>query len=159
MKEYTRPAFIDPITGEKKTRVTRYWSPDEETCYTLEQVETMKKDNPSSVSNFKPIYYTDWKTLVESSNSQQKLIKNNSETNMPILVDPPQPTEEEIAIEANKKEIEDAKDYLNRTDYAVIKCLEKGLDLDTEYPGLRDLRQQARDKVNAAEAQIQSLSV
>lgn len=71
----------------------------------------------------------------------------------PPKPEPPAPTEEELALQAKEKEIAEAKAYLNDTDYAVIKCMELGIDLDAEYPGLKSLRQQARDKVNAAEAE------
>ena len=70
----------------------------------------------------------------------------------------PEPTEEELAIQAKQEEIAEAKQYLNETDYAVIKCMENGLDLETEYPGLKAKRQAARDTVNSSEAQVQVLA-
>ena len=71
----------------------------------------------------------------------------------------PEPTEEELALEAKQQEIAEAKAYLNETDYAVIKCMELGLNLETEYPGLSAKRQEARDKVNAAEAEVATLTI
>ncbi len=78
---------------------------------------------------------------------------------------PPKPEPEEPVLseeEKQKQELEEAimeaKDYLRDTDYAVIKCTELGLDLETEYPGLKAKRQAARDKVNASEAQVQVLT-
>lgn len=38
--------------------------------------------------------------------------------------------------------------YLSDTDYAVIKCKELELDIETEYPNLLENRQQARDRIN-----------
>ena len=70
----------------------------------------------------------------------------------------PEPTEEELAIQAKQEEITEAKQYLNETDYAVIKCMEQGLDLETEYPGLKAERQAKRDLINANEASIVTLS-
>ena len=77
---------------------------------------------------------------------------------------PPQPEPEEPELspeEKQKQELEEQiwekKDYLNDTDYAVIKCIELGIDLDTEYPGLKAKRQEARDAINAAEVQVASL--
>ncbi len=70
----------------------------------------------------------------------------------------PEPTEEELAIQAKQEEIAEAKQYLNETDYAVIKCMENGLDLETEYPGLKAQRQAKRDLINANEASIMTLS-
>lgn len=55
----------------------------------------------------------------------------------------------------NKVEIERLKQYLKDTDYAVIKCSEQNLDLETEYPGLKDKRQEARTKINELEASLQ----
>lgn len=40
------------------------------------------------------------------------------------------------------------ENYLSDTDYAVIKCHELGLDVNSEYPGLLENRQQARDRIN-----------
>ena len=50
--------------------------------------------------------------------------------------------------------INEAKAYLSKTDYAVIKCAETGLDLETEYPGLKTERQAKRDLINQYEAQL-----
>lgn len=38
--------------------------------------------------------------------------------------------------------------YLSDTDYAIIKCHELGLDVNSEYPSLLEKRQQARDRIN-----------
>lgn len=70
----------------------------------------------------------------------------------------PEPTEEELAIQAKQEEITEAKQYLNETDYAVIKCMENGLDLETEYPGLKAQRQAKRDLINSNESAIAVLS-
>ena len=70
----------------------------------------------------------------------------------------PEPTEEEQAIQAELDAIALAKQYLDETDYAVIKCLERGLDLETEYPGLKAERQAKRDLINQKEASIATLS-
>lgn len=40
------------------------------------------------------------------------------------------------------------ENYLSDTDYAVIKCKELGLDIETEYPNLLENRQQVRDRIN-----------
>ena len=77
----------------------------------------------------------------------------------PPKTDPEEPelTPEEKQKQELEKKIWESKDYLNETDYAVIKCMELGLDLDTEYPGLKAKRQEARDAINAAEVQVLSL--
>lgn len=53
----------------------------------------------------------------------------------------------------------EAKRYLDETDYAVIKCAESGLDLETEYPGLKAERQSKRDIINEAEAMAQAQGI
>ncbi len=62
------------------------------------------------------------------------------------------PLEEE---EEKKGMIEQLKQYLSDTDYAVIKCSEQNLDLETEYPGLKEKRQEARTKINELEVSLQ----
>ena len=47
------------------------------------------------------------------------------------------------------------KQYLFDTDYAVIKCSEQNLDLGTEYPGLKEKRQEARTRINELESTLQ----
>ena len=47
--------------------------------------------------------------------------------------------------------------YLSDTDYAVIKCGELKLDLETEYPGLSEQRAQARAKINELESEYSEL--
>lgn len=71
-------------------------------------------------------------------------------------------TAQELAAMEKDKARKDAEDgiassqaFLKKTDYAVIKCAENGLDLDAEYPGLRERRQAARDAINALEATIE----
>lgn len=55
-----------------------------------------------------------------------------------------QPTED-----ASMQEMEELQTYLDETDYKVIKCLELGLDIDKEYPGVRTSRQNARVRIRA----------
>ena len=69
----------------------------------------------------------------------------------------PEPTEAEKALKAKIEALNEAEAYLFKTDYAVIKCVELGLDLEAEYPGLSAKRQEARNKVNAVEAEIAAL--
>lgn len=57
--------------------------------------------------------------------------------------------------EQKKEEIKRLKQYLFDTDYAVIKCSEQGLDIDTEYPNLKNERQSARNRINELEASLQ----
>lgn len=40
------------------------------------------------------------------------------------------------------------ENYLNRTDYIVVKCTELGLDVETEYPEKLEKRKNARIRIN-----------
>lgn len=53
------------------------------------------------------------------------------------------------AEDASQQEIDELQAYLDETDYKVIKCMELGLDLDAEYPGVRTSRQNARVRIRA----------
>lgn len=73
----------------------------------------------------------------------------------------PEKPEEVTAKEQLEATILEAKRYLDKTDYRVIKCAEQGLDLETEYPGLKAERQGKRDIINEAEslARAQGISI
>lgn len=66
-------------------------------------------------------------------------------------------TEEEIE-EFNKpkeKTLQDkaneAQAFLNSTDYCIVKCFETGLDIEVEYPELKEKREQAREIIRQGE--------
>ena len=48
-------------------------------------------------------------------------------------------------------------DYLESTDYMVVKCMERGLDMQSEYPLDYQKRQDARDRINEIRKEIESL--
>ena len=47
-----------------------------------------------------------------------------------------------------KSELSQLEDYLNETDYMVIKCMERGLNMKSEYPLDYQKRQDARERIN-----------
>ena len=49
------------------------------------------------------------------------------------------------------------EDYLESTDYMVVKCIERGLDMQSEYPLDYQKRQDARDRINKIRKEIESL--
>ena len=51
-------------------------------------------------------------------------------------------------------EIATLQDYLASTDYMVIKCLERGLDMSIEYPREYVERQNARRRINELREQL-----
>ena len=49
------------------------------------------------------------------------------------------------------------EDYLESTDYMVVKCMERGFDMQSEYPLDYQKRQDARDRINEIRKEIKSL--
>ena len=49
------------------------------------------------------------------------------------------------------------EDYLDSSDYMVVKCMERGLDMQSEYPLDYQKRQDARDRINEIRKEIESL--
>ena len=47
-----------------------------------------------------------------------------------------------------QSELHKLEDYLESTDYMVVKCMERGLDMKSEYPLDYQKRQDARDRIN-----------
>ena len=56
-----------------------------------------------------------------------------------------------------QSELHKLEDYLESTDYMVVKCMERGLDMQTEYPLDYQKRQDARDRINEMRKEIESL--
>ena len=56
-------------------------------------------------------------------------------------------------------QIAEAKSFLRETDYRIIKCAEQGLDLETEYPGLKAQRQAKRDLINQIEISAEASGI
>lgn len=56
-----------------------------------------------------------------------------------------------------KSELSKLEDYLNETDYMVIKCMERGLDMQSEYTSDYQKRQDARDRINDIKNELESL--
>lgn len=59
----------------------------------------------------------------------------------------PEPTEQELI----QREVSELKHYLDATDYAVIKCYDRGVNFADEYPELYIERQKARERINEIE--------
>ena len=67
------------------------------------------------------------------------------------LVQPYQPSEEELQQQAIQQEIEDLKYQLSQTDYIALKAIE-GYDCDTLYPNWKEDRKALRDRINELES-------
>ena len=82
-----------------------------------------------------------WKELLEGQ-SQGKQIASD-ENGYPILKEQPPPTQEEI----DSIELISLKAYLSSTDYIYPKCLELGLDVNTEYSTIIAKRKATRVRI------------
>lgn len=65
-------------------------------------------------------------------------------------------SKEDYIFELNEK-INAYIDYLSSTDYMVVKCIERGFDMQSEYPLDYQKRQDARDRINEIRKEIESL--
>lgn len=63
------------------------------------------------------------------------------------------------SMEALKTQIAEKEAYLESTDYMAIKCAERGLSMQTEYPSEYIARQNARDGINDSRTQLAQLEV
>lgn len=61
---------------------------------------------------------------------------------------PKEPTAQDKANEAQV--------FLDSTDYAIIKCMENGLNIDDDYPELREKREDARKVVRQSKENSQT---
>ena len=71
----------------------------------------------------------------------------------------PSKPQEVIDKEQMLSQIAEAKSFLRETDYRIIKCAEQGLDLETEYPGLKAQRQAKRDLINQIEVSAEASGI
>ena len=63
------------------------------------------------------------------------------------------PSEQELARQAKQREIAEKKQYLQATDYAIIKIAEGAATVE-EYAEVITLRQAARARINELEAEL-----
>nr|DAH13417.1 MAG TPA: hypothetical protein [Bacteriophage sp.] len=80
-----------------------------------------------------------------------------------VMVYIPYTAEEKAALESSKEAeeiqslIADREGYLKSTDYMAIKCAERGLSIQTEYPEEYAQRQNARDEINDLREQLKEV--
>lgn len=80
-----------------------------------------------------------------------------------IMVYIPYSAEEKADMESSKTVAEirsliaSKETYLNSTDYMAIKCSERGLSIQTEYPEEYAQRQNARDEINDLREQLKEV--
>ena len=72
------------------------------------------------------------------------------------LVEPTQPSEEELAEQARLAEIERLKQQLAETDYKAIKYAEGWISAE-DYAPIKAERQALRDRINELEAEIDAI--
>ena len=93
---------------------------------------------------------------VEAKEAYDEIIKEAYDEREPIQIYIPYTEEELKRMKAQRLHAE-LQNFLSDTDYAVIKCGELKLDLETEYPGLSEKRAQARAKINELESEFTEL--
>ena len=93
---------------------------------------------------------------VEPKEAYDEIIKEAYDEREPIQIYIPYTEEELKRMKAQRLHAE-LQNFLSDTDYAVIKCGELKLDLETEYPGLSEKRAQARAKINELESEYSEL--
>lgn len=96
----------------------RYWNPTTNACYIQMQVDRMEDEAKAQLVE---IEEDCWMELIRQNAEEGKLIQNDPETNLPVAVDPPEPTEEEL-LQMEKEELED---YLESTNTATIIYLQQ----------------------------------
>jgi len=79
-------------------------------------------------------------SIINRANSEGKLISADEEGN-PILVDPPEPSEEEKA----RQKIEELESYLTYTDWYAIRYADTGEEIPAE---IKTKRQEAREEIS-----------
>lgn len=79
-------------------------------------------------------------SIINRANNEGKLISADEEGN-PILVAPPEPTEEEKA----KQKIEELEGYLTSTDWYAIRFADTGEEIPAE---IKTKRQEAREEIS-----------
>ena len=98
-------------------------------------------------SQFMKIDEAIWDDVLDKINNHAKALAVDPETQLPIAVDPPEPTEADKA----DLRIMELKTYLNTTDWKVIKASELGVPLSELYPDDSVKRSEARAEINELE--------
>ena len=79
-------------------------------------------------------------SIINKANSTGKLISGDADGN-PILVDPPEPTEEEKI----QQELQNLESFLTETDWYAIRYADTGEEIPTD---IKQKRQKARDRIS-----------
>lgn len=87
-------------------------------------------------------------SIVQEANSKGKLIKGDKDGN-PILVDPPPPTEEEVA----QNRLSELENYLEHTDWYAIRFADTGVAIPSE---IKQKRQEAREEISTLREALNS---
>ena len=121
-----------------------YWNPTTKSVYAGFQLGYRTEEE---ISQLVPIDADIWYDVLDKINSQNYILGNDPEKNIPIAVKAPEPTEAEKA----SSEILRLKDYLYESDWKVIKASELGVPLSELYPDDNTKRSEARAKINELE--------
>ena len=121
-----------------------YWNPNTKGVYGDFQLPYRTEEE---LAQLIPIEEDLWNDILDKVNNQGKVLTVDEETKLPKVVDPPEPTEADRA----ELRIVELKDYLNKTDWKVIKASELGVPLSELYPDDNTKRSEARAEINELE--------
>ena len=121
-----------------------YWNPTTHAVYGSFQLRHRTEEERSQLIK---IDESLWNEILDQINSHDKMLSTDPETQLPIAVDKPEPTDAEKA----ETEITSLKMYLNESDWKAIKASELGVPLSELYPDDSTKRSEARAKINELE--------
>ena len=127
-----------------------YWNPNTKQCFGEFQLIYRTEEE---LAQLMEIPEEIWDAVLDATD-EGKVVGVDPDTKLPIAVDPPEPSNEEVL----NNDIQSCKQYLFETDWKVIKCMELGLSLSEVYPEDAVKREEARAKINESEAELLTLN-
>lgn len=124
-----------------------YWNPTDKSICAEFQLEYRTEEEKAQLI---PIDAELWHDVLDKINNQGYVLDIDAETQYPVAVPAPEPTESEKA----QSEIQTLKAYLSSTDWKMIKASELGVPLADVYPEDATKRTEARARINELEAVI-----
>ena len=100
----------------------------------------------------KPVDQNEYKYVADWCNSKNAWIEDKGDYYEVCTWSSSEQEKQKLQSELFKLE-----DYLDSSDYMVVKCMERGLNMQSEYPLDYQKRQDARDRINEIRKEIESL--
>lgn len=90
--------------------------------------------------SYKEVSDEEHMSIINKANAEGKLISGDADGN-PILVNPPEPTEEEKI----QQEVQELESYLTETDWYAIRYADTGEEIPAD---IKQKRQESRDRIS-----------